>query len=221
VNWIFKEHPASRLYITRDVDLRTVFEGVRSNHIRFMDSETDFNAQSLRYLAHAIVTCLGTAGLEYAKAGIPCVLGGESPYSGFGFTVEPADKREYAEVLGRVGTLGRLTADQTARAKVVVYFYFCVSNEGPYYLCPHFEYGEISGWNDELSERLWRKACADLADEEHPLKVREQVERLSCFARDPEWTQYIDTERFPPFASTSRAGEVGPTDEVQPGALNR
>lgn len=204
VNWVFKEHPAAGYYLTRDVDLAKTFSTVTDDNILFLPRDANFNARSIGDLAHAIVTCVGTAGLEYATLGIPCVLGGESGYSGFGFTIEPRDAEEYERCLRHIGRLGRLTAEQVRAAKAVAYFYFCAMEGAVFYFCPRFSDEEISEWNVERDEKLWRMAAAAFRDSSHREALRRQVERLAAFVNDRQWTQYVDFERFPFLGDSER-----------------
>lgn len=163
----------------------------------FLRSDADFNGGSVRHLAHAIVTCIGTAGLEYATRGIPPVLGGESAYSGFGFTIEPGNLREYEECLRGIAGLPRLSTEQIRAAKLVAFFYFCVMESARYYFCPYFSDREVSEWNALRDNRFWKEVADQFRDAEHVQKMRGQVEELSRFVRDPGWRQYVDLRQFP------------------------
>ena len=197
VNWVFKEHPYAWFYPTKDLCLMSMFARLRSSHVRFLDAQADFNACSLRYIADTIVTCVGTAGLEYSALGIPCVLGGESTYSGFGFTIEPENREEYEACLRNMGELIPLTNTQVKVAKVVAYFYFCLMQSAVYYFCPYFDDNEIANWNVEHDRKLWKKATAQLRDEQHVEKMRSQMQEMFRFVCDSSWTQYIDLKQFP------------------------
>jgi len=197
VNWIFKDHPAAWFYPTKDLHVEALFAQNRYNHIRFLRSDADFNARSLRHLAHAVLTCIGTAGLEYATVGIPCVLGGESAYSGFGFTIEPEDEHEYEACLKNIRALKPLSGAQVKAAKIVAYFYFCILQGAVYHFCPYFSDDEVSKWNKASDNRLWRLLVAQLRNEQHVDLMRRQAGRLSDFILDPSWTQYVDLEKFP------------------------
>jgi len=199
VNWVFKEHPASRYYPTEDVDLQTVFERVESNHIGFIGSEADFNSRSIVSLAAAIVTCIGTAGLEYATQGIPCVLaGGRASYSGFGFTIEPQSVEAYQTCLQNIGELSALNEEQIRRAKLLAYFSFCVYLDAQNnYFCPYFDSGEIKEWSSAIDRRLWKGAADQFRSVQHVNKMRAQVQEMTNFINDPSWTQYFDTSELP------------------------
>ena len=197
VNWVFKEHPAAPYYITEDVDLHRVFAGVNDLHVRFLPATADFNARSIPHLAHAIVTCVGTAGLEYATFGIPCILGGESGYSGLGFTIELKTPKAYEACLRQIWMLPRLTAEQVVRAKLAAYFYFCVMESARYHFCPKFTDVQVSEWNASLTARLWKEAAAQFRSLEHVGRMKTQAEELGRFVSDPIWTQYVDFRQFP------------------------
>jgi predicted RNA binding protein YcfA (HicA-like mRNA interferase family) len=197
VNWVFKEHPAAAYYITRDLELRSAFSGIREKNVLFLPSDADFNGRSVGNLAHAILTCIGTSGLEYATLGIPCVLGGDSQYSGLGFTLEPRDAGEYTEILHGIDRLERLQPEQIKAAKVTAYFYFCIMESARFHFCPHFSIKEISEWDAERSERLWQAAASGLRDESHRERLRRQIEELGDFVTDAARTQYVNLQQFP------------------------
>jgi len=117
INWIFKEHPTATLYPTHDISLPDHF--IKSpSHIIFLDADSSFNSKSLLHLADAVVTVLGTAGIEFAASGgIPSILTGATSYSGFGFTVEPKTQREYFATLSNIENIDRLTKDQQDTAR--------------------------------------------------------------------------------------------------------
>lgn len=193
VNWIFKEHPAADMYLTRDVDLDDIFAHLHAPHIRFLNRHADFNALSIRYVADAIVTCLGTAGMEYACLGIPCVLAGEAPYSGFGFTIEPGSLGEYANVLRTIDNLPRLSTDQTKAAKIVMFFELPLIHSQRYLFCPYYEFQQIHVWLPET-------VLSDFANvlRETPVDdLGKQISDLSKFIANPHYTQYVNVEKFP------------------------
>lgn len=192
VNWVFKEHPASEHYPTKDLDLDALFAGVQERHIRFLSRRSQFKTRSLEYLAHAIVTCLGTAGLEYSCLGVPAVLAGESPYSGFGFTVEPQDAVEYEDHLRRIAELGRLREDQTRAARVVMFFQQGMMQGAKYWFCPYFDQRQI---REMPSDDLWREAASLLRDGDRTC-MTQQIKILSDFVGDRSYTQFIDIEKY-------------------------
>lgn len=193
VNWIFKEHPGAGMYTTRDVDLDNTFAHLDAPHIRFLNRNADFNALSIRYVANAIVTCLGTAGMEYACLGIPCILAGEAPYSGFGFTAEPGSLSEYANCLRTVDKLPRLSIEQIKAAKVVTFFELPLIHSQRYLFCPYYEFKQIHVRRPDavLSD------FANVFSETSLDALEAQITALKEFITNPHYTQYINVEKYP------------------------
>ncbi|MBL8022468.1 MAG: hypothetical protein JNM27_22515 [Leptospirales bacterium] len=198
VNWIVKEHPTQRYYRTFDLDLDVYMKPYENSpNIRFLNADTKLNTGSLRHIAHAIVTGVGTPGLEFATFGIPCLLGGEGPYSGFGFTREPRTATEYARELQALKDAPRLDAEAIRRAKVVAFFYFCIANCHPFHFCPHFDQDQLSRWAPETTRLMWARAAEGLIDPDHKKKLRQQIQELSEFFLDNTRIHSIDLKQFP------------------------
>lgn len=204
VNWVFKEHPAAGLYPVKDVDLHAMFAKVSSPNIVFLDAEADFNALSIRFLADVIVTCLGTAGMEYACVGIPCLLAGESPYSGFGFTLEPETAEEYESCLRKLDRLGRLTPEQVKAAKIVMYFELPMVHSASYLFCPRYDYRQIV----QITPPKVLADAADWMQNADDTALMHQVDVLAGFLNDSGRTQYIDFDRHPFMRDAVRAPVV-------------
>jgi hypothetical protein len=199
VNWVFKEHPASKYYPTKDVNVNAIFEQVKFSHIRFISAQSDFNAHSIRNLAKAIITCIGTAGLEYSTQGIPCVLaGGEAWYGGFGFTTEPDSVQAYETCLRHIDQLQQLSYEQIRRARIVAYFTFCLHLDAKNnHFCPYFKFDEIKEWDAVQDSRLWKMAAAQFRDSRSLDSIRSQTREISSFVKDDSWTQYFDMSALP------------------------
>ncbi len=196
VNWIFKQHPVEeKFYKTKDLNLREKFQEV-TNHIRLFKSDEDFNARSIPFLADVLITCIGTAGLEYAACGIPCILAGESPYNGFGFTIEPQDESSYINQLSRISDIPKLDGRQVKSAKIIAYLYFCAIMGSRYHFCPYFNHNQVFGWNDDSEYRLWHEAAKLLTNKESQEMIKDQISDIGKFLKDPNWTQYIDRKEF-------------------------
>lgn len=191
VNWIFKEHPAAGMYVTRDVNLDDIFSCLDVSHIRFLDRNADFNALSIHHVTDVIVTCLGTAGMEYACLGIPCVLAGEAPYSGFGFTIEPGSLADYTNCLRTIGSLPRLSCEQIKAAKIVMFFELPLIHSQRYFFCPYYEFQQIH-------VRLPATVLSDFAAVFREIPVEyllKQIDTLSKFIANAHYTQYINVEK--------------------------
>ena len=193
INWVFKEHPAASFYPVKDVDLPAMFAKVPKPNIVFLDANADFNALSIRILTDVIVTCLGTAGMEYACVGIPCLLGGESPYSGFGFTIEPNNAEEYDAYLHRLDQLDRLTPEQIKAAKIVMYFELPIMHSARYLFCPHYDYRQIV----QITPSKVLADAADWIQQADENALMRQIDVLSSFLKDSTRTQFIDFDSHP------------------------
>lgn len=206
VNWVIKEHPAAHLYVTRDVNLDERFRRLGKRHIVFLDSRADFNALSIRHVAHAIVTCLGTAGMEYACLGIPCVLAGESPYSGFGFTLEAETREEYRRLLLDIGNLPPLSPEQRKAALVVLFFLMPLQHSERFHFCPRYDIATMLASASIRPDALLRDAAAALRATPRA-ELDRLIRDLSAFARDPGYTQYVNLHQYPFMApAAGRAG---------------
>jgi hypothetical protein len=192
VNWIFKEHPAAEFYPTKDIKLEDIFKNVSNPNILFLNRKANFNANSLQGLASAIITCIGTAGLEYSCLGIPSVLGGESPYSDFGFTINPKNQQEYNQYLKNIDKIERLTKTQMQIAKVVLFFQLKIMHDAPYIFCPTYDYRKIKKIK---SDELWHDAF-ELMSNNDPKKMRDIIHSLVNFINNPKYTQYINLEKY-------------------------
>ena len=126
VNWIFKEHPAGENY-PNDANLNGIFELNDHDNILFMDQQAPFNSVSLRYVAHAIITCIGTAGLEFSVFGVPCILAGENHFSGHDICYEPQTYEEYKDILENIiNAVSPLDERTREKAQLLLYIQYDV-----------------------------------------------------------------------------------------------
>jgi len=122
VNWLVRQHPYERLVNqTAEFD-RIMRKYCKCSNIYVVPAR--FATSSLCDIADLTVTVSGTAGLEFAAAGIPCLLAGTSFYSGGGFTIEPRTRESYFAALRQVGLYQKLSVDQMACAKEYAYIHF-------------------------------------------------------------------------------------------------
>lgn len=144
VNWFVKAHPSDEKNMVK-VTGRDIFEKHNRDcpHVRFYPHA--LGNRSLPGIVDAVLTANGSAGLEYPCFGIPCVLGGEAFYSGFGFTHEPRTQQEYFALLQNIHTLKPLTPDQKARARVYAYIYLILSRVESTILPPVSVYADYDG----------------------------------------------------------------------------
>lgn len=191
VNWIFKEHPYSKYYRTKDLDINDLFKKVTLDHILFLNSEANFNAKSLLSLSDAVVTCIGTAGMEYSAAGIPCVLAGRSAYSGFGFTYEPQTEEEYKDILMNIQSLQKINGDQIQRAKLIMLYEFKIAYDSPDPFFPNYGF-------EQLYTVTVDSFLADILKHRSETKSEqyEIMEDLIKFVRDPKLSLYVNTKKY-------------------------
>lgn len=163
VNWIVRGHPADSHY---SYDPRTTVEGeckrvaAQHPHVQFLSGNV--SSSCLPGIVDVVLTTHGTAGLEYPCLGIPCVLGGESFYSGLGFTREPRTQEDYFEVLRGVDKIPRLPSAAVERACEYAYVYLVLSQVRSC-LIPSY-----SPYSDCQAVALWRDAT-EIVKKENPV----------------------------------------------------
>jgi hypothetical protein len=122
VNWLVRQHPYERL-VNQTAEFDRIIGKYRTcENIHIVP--TSFATSSLYDVVDLTVTVAGTAGLEFAAAGIPCLLAGKPFYSGGGFTIEPTNKESYFAALHQVASYPKLSPDQTSCAKEYAYIHF-------------------------------------------------------------------------------------------------
>jgi hypothetical protein len=194
VNWVIKEHPAAvQFYRTKDLDVKAHLSSFVGPTIAHLGADADFSTASVLNLAHAIVTGVGTAGLEFASFGIPCVLAAEGAYSGFGIAEQPSTVEEYDRLLQRIRTLDVLSEDRIFAAKLVAYFYFKLMNDEPYYFCPEVEMSRLHSHVVDYELEFWQAAAGMFQDEESRAMLTAQARILGEFVADANQTQYWNT----------------------------
>ena len=65
VKWIFKAHPHEDLYPIREDKNEKIVETIKKNGFEYIPSTKDITAEDIAEIASFIVTCTGTAKLEY------------------------------------------------------------------------------------------------------------------------------------------------------------
>ncbi len=195
VNWIFKDHPYAKYYPTKDLDMKSVFEGIDLPNVVYFDEHENFNTSSLRYVADALLTCIGTAGLEYSCFGVPCILAGRCWYSGFGFTLEPRTAGEFRAMLDDIHNLPRLDQDQIETAKLFALFIFDmveVTNfADPFSTVCTFDIDEQFGLTPErIFETIVAKRRKSGKEE-----CEKYIRDLREFVVNTDFVQYVDLEK--------------------------
>lgn len=125
VNWVFKEHPLIGLY-PDDANRTGLFRILNCEHILYMDEHAPFHSASLPHIAHAIVTCAGTAALEYTAQGVPGILAGRNHYAGHELCEEPESLEEYAAILKSIQSIARPDSKRQQQALLMFYLIYGV-----------------------------------------------------------------------------------------------
>lgn len=148
VNWIVKKHPSDKLHNVKTT-AKVEYKRWAKDYPHVQLLPDDVGAGSLKNIVDVVLTAHGHAGGEYSCFGIPCVLAGESPYSGLGFTYEPRTPEEYFTILENIHTLAPLDNDQIEKAKIYEYIY-CVLSRVESNLIPNF--GTFKNFDEQ---KLW------------------------------------------------------------------
>ena len=121
INFIVKEHPSANLYGELGKIESILYDIGCSDKLLPKNIKTS----SLFNSIDVLVTCGGTAGMEFAYNGVPVCLAASPPYSNFGFSKESISLAEYKQNLKTIHTIPRLTKKQMITAVVILY----VTNE--------------------------------------------------------------------------------------------
>jgi len=167
VNWIFKQHPMIRYYVTRDVSFDEAFKDIPP-HIVYIGEDRRIDTRSLIYCADVVITCLGSAGVQLpAWVGIPAIIASDNHYTNLGFALEPKDRKEYFDLLANIGQIGRLNEEQqkTAKAACLNIFQFARASVSA---CPLLSGEEEQG--PDIDQWYWEKVLALYEREEKIIK---------------------------------------------------
>jgi len=182
VNWIFKEHPSAEFY-PNDANLSGIFELCNEPHILFLDKDSSFNSSSLRHIAHAVVTCLGTAGLEFSCFGVPAIIAADNWYSGQGICYEPQTYQAYRGLLESIiDSVEPLDKKVQDRARVLFYLQYA-SVFGKTARGKSF-FGTTSASHEERMENNVDKLLAEVAIQLRDPDILEFLGRMENFVAD-------------------------------------
>jgi len=117
VNFLVKEHPSASLYKEDGlVDIILGKHGFKNKVIA-----KNINTKSLFGAIDVIVTCGGTAGMEFPCFGIPVLVAAKPPYASFTFISRPDTESEYYEEIDKIHLYERLSDKDIKLARVVLY----------------------------------------------------------------------------------------------------
>lgn len=119
VEFVVKEHPSATLYgeggLTQEILSK---HGWGKRVLR-----GNINTRSLFPIADLIVTCGGTAGMEFASVGVPVLLGAFAIYSKIGFCIQPTSKLDYCNKLSALTRIEPLDSNKMLKASLALYLF--------------------------------------------------------------------------------------------------
>jgi hypothetical protein len=133
LDWLIKVHPSNLWRGELDSLLKGRYEeelvieksiGILPSHVRIVPASTEINPYSWFEMADYGITVRGTSGLEMAALGKTVITAGTGRYEGNGFTVDPASREAYLELLSRLPNVPDPTVDQVELAKRYAYSVF-------------------------------------------------------------------------------------------------
>lgn len=117
VDFIIKEHPSSDLY-----DELGTIEGILDRlGCRDKLIPKNIKTNSLFKIADCLITCGGTAGMEFVYNNVPVLLSASPPYSKFGFTVNSDSLNQYKENIKNIHKIPKPSSKQRSTALALLY----------------------------------------------------------------------------------------------------
>lgn len=104
VNWIIKDHPWAGYYGQENY-IKSIFEDNKTENMYWLDK--DYSGVNVKDFADCILTCAGTAGIEYWAYGIPTITTGEAFYCSWGISYQMKTLDEYEYTLKNIETLAK------------------------------------------------------------------------------------------------------------------
>lgn len=119
INWLVRQHPYEIMVGQNKNFDNLVGPYVDKGSVTVVPN--DVTTSSLFSCVDVLTTGIGSAGIEFASVGIPCIYAGKPYYSECPFVIRPSSKRAYFEALAGIPNLPRITPDQIKLAKETAY----------------------------------------------------------------------------------------------------
>jgi hypothetical protein len=119
INWLVRQHPYEILVGQNKNFNNLVRPYVDSGAVTVVPN--DVTTSSLFSCVDVITIVNGSAGIEFASVGIPCVYAGKPYYAECPFVIRPSSRAKYFEALAGIPTLPRIPPDQIKLAKETAY----------------------------------------------------------------------------------------------------
>ena len=123
VNWVVKAHPLRGDY-TYTVTTKNIFDEMCGNEPHMFFSPYDLHIRTFYDHCDLVVTCAGSAGLEFPCLGKPAIVASEGFYGKKGFTYDSQTAQEYEEKLRQVGRYFEFTDEMQNNALAYWYLAF-------------------------------------------------------------------------------------------------
>ena len=121
VNWLFKPHPVDQWY--GGETLEDVMGETTGRHIGI--APQGWYGRDLIEAVDAVVTCTGTAAIEYAAQGKPALIGDRGWYHDCGIAMWPQSREEYQACLARSWWKEVDSIASRRRAEIFACWTFC------------------------------------------------------------------------------------------------
>jgi len=168
VNWIIKDHPWAFYYKQEDY-IKSIFEKNKSDNMYWIDR--NYSGINLKDVADCVVTCVGTAGIEYWAYGIPTITTGDAFYCDWGISYQMRSLKEYENTLKNIRDIKKPSSESAELAGKYLFanknwhkqcdpfskllYHFCVEDYAIWKST-----GNHYGVEDSTDRRLGENVCA-------------------------------------------------------------
>ena len=147
VNWLLKPHPndEKNKVVT---DTISEYKKICSNYKHILPFPDNVSIASIPKFVHVVVTHSGSPSYEYPCMGIPVFQAAETVCSGRGFTIDPGSKKEYFEILHKIGKINKLNKHQIDKAKIYAFIVSQLTKINVNLVAPHdiFQKNDKNFW---------------------------------------------------------------------------
>ncbi len=117
--WVVRPHPSGHRYGENGIVEKLL------NKIKFQNlvlCPKNISTNEILKVCSVVITGRGTIGIEAACYGKFCINAGPSIYSGYNFSLDPKNKKEYFSCIKKVKTIKPLNKKQINTAKSILYY---------------------------------------------------------------------------------------------------
>lgn len=166
VNWLLRQHPYE-IMVGHGKNFQHLADKYKNSGNIFI-VPNEITTSSLFDCVDVVITATGTAGLEFASVGIPCILAGRPFYADLGFDLRPASQEAYEDALRAIPTMPRLSQDAVRTAKEAAFVHYnCMRVISTFVPRSHDVTGravtheEVSAYWEDIARRLEERAIGD------------------------------------------------------------